>query len=872
MGKKFLALGVCILFSINLLFIINDVSQSKNIPNNIFSKRIEYSTPGTGVSWDMDDLVANSNGNVTYDSGNYMIHNYTKISENDILTINPGTILKMGRNSSIRVYGTLIAKGEKGNMITITQDPIGSEWPDKFQDHWHGILFFDTCDFKNCILEYCIIEHACNSVVTFDAPIKIINNIITSRFHGISVHGIPPIINNNTINCDRTTLSFDNSINAKVNNCKFISSEYRCIQVFRSPLRMKNCTFNTTSSYDLEIVKESQIYLYNTTIKNTKIYLGDQISKIFINWYLKIKIKNKINNPLSDAKIIVNDFNGTEIANQTSDLKGFSKNIECIEYELRDLNADTDCLDGGEVIYHTPHQIIVEKEGYGKFVNDIWSDFDKEIIVILKEPPILVKDIPNTYSLNEDWGDGEKLIDLEEFFWDDLDDEQLNFDVTYEENNLLLAAEVNGHHLDFFQKKENWYGTLEFQVKATDGDQLESLSNRFNVTVNPTNDPPVIRDINGKVVDNNPLEFILVQNKYFNATINVTEIDGERLSFENNISLSKFYLNYQNGSIIFLPSNADVGIIYMNITVIDKNNTKDTANITFIIENINDKPEMPKIISPLHLNTFKTTGFIIFNGTCDDKDFHIEDSEEELRFIWWSSINGKLGEGPLLDNILLTEGKHNITLEVIDKGGLNNTKSIIINVIKDDISVIIVPPFCTLLSPKDGQIINTLSINLAWETNFTKPEMITYNVFFDSHLNPRTLIAEQINGTKIFINDLEDGRTYYWTIIPYLGEIQGNCTSGVREFKVDLDYVPGGDVSKDSYFEISIMISIIIIVIIIFIFSFIYRRKRIRQELLSKKAVTIKPRLSQSTILTSEQISQQPIIDQEEDMTEKERP
>ena len=92
---------------------------------------------------------------------------------------------------------------------------------------------------------------------------------------------------------------------------------------------------------------------------------------------------------------------------------------------------------------------------------------------------------------------------------------------------------------------------------------------------------------------------------------------------------------------------------------------------------------MPVIISPFDDDEFKTTDFIKFEGECNDIDLDIAGSSEELEISWWSDISGKIDNGPLLENIFLSEGKHIITLKVVDKEGMSNSAMISIKILKD---------------------------------------------------------------------------------------------------------------------------------------------------------------------------------------------
>ncbi len=69
----------------------------------------DYNTPGTGKSWTLDSLVANSGGSVTFVSGSYFLNDDTlTISKNDTLKILSNAIFKFPGLGLLYVKGTLI--------------------------------------------------------------------------------------------------------------------------------------------------------------------------------------------------------------------------------------------------------------------------------------------------------------------------------------------------------------------------------------------------------------------------------------------------------------------------------------------------------------------------------------------------------------------------------------------------------------------------------------------------------------------------------------------------------------------------------------------------------------------------------------------
>ncbi|MBI9076624.1 MAG: right-handed parallel beta-helix repeat-containing protein [Desulfatibacillum sp.] len=73
----------------------------------------DYTTPGTGVNWTLDQLVANSGGAVTGASPNYQVNEYLFVSEGDTLTIAPSveTTVVISESMGIVISGALQVQG-----------------------------------------------------------------------------------------------------------------------------------------------------------------------------------------------------------------------------------------------------------------------------------------------------------------------------------------------------------------------------------------------------------------------------------------------------------------------------------------------------------------------------------------------------------------------------------------------------------------------------------------------------------------------------------------------------------------------------------------------------------------------------------------
>ncbi len=56
-----------------------------------------YSTPNSSVSWNLNDLVTNSGGAVTFSGGNYFV--------NDTIIVSPSDTVKILNNATVKLFG-----------------------------------------------------------------------------------------------------------------------------------------------------------------------------------------------------------------------------------------------------------------------------------------------------------------------------------------------------------------------------------------------------------------------------------------------------------------------------------------------------------------------------------------------------------------------------------------------------------------------------------------------------------------------------------------------------------------------------------------------------------------------------------------------
>jgi len=168
-----------------LLFII--------ISSHIFA---QYTTPNTGVNWNLDDLVTNSGGTVTGAFPNYAIINKIIVSANDRIYINPGTtVMFSGSASGFEIYGKFLAVGTVTDSIVFssaTQDSAGGAY--------NGFYFRDTAVDTACVISYARIEYAYYGLRCLEASPTLTNSYLWKCRRGANLSSNSnPIISNNRI-------------------------------------------------------------------------------------------------------------------------------------------------------------------------------------------------------------------------------------------------------------------------------------------------------------------------------------------------------------------------------------------------------------------------------------------------------------------------------------------------------------------------------------------------------------------------------------------------------------------------------------------------------------------------------------------------
>lgn len=188
----------------------------------------DYTTPGLNKVWNLDSLVINSSGAVTYTGGVYYFNTNININQSDTLKILNNSIVKFGTAYFLNVYGTLIIRPQDSVLFTAADTNA----------KYSGIRLDSLADAS--VLKHLIFEYA-NAISLLDCDALIDSCIIRnnnyyatgSRSGAIYLFRSNATISNNKI---------FNNIRAAINSGANIPS---------SPKILNNLIYgNSTSNYN----------------------------------------------------------------------------------------------------------------------------------------------------------------------------------------------------------------------------------------------------------------------------------------------------------------------------------------------------------------------------------------------------------------------------------------------------------------------------------------------------------------------------------------------------------------------------------------------------------------------------------------------
>jgi len=254
--------------------------------------------------------------------------------------------------------------------------------------------------------------------------------------------------------------------------------------------------------------------------------------------------------------------------------------------------------------------------------------------------------------------------------------------LTFTDNTELFDIEPVTGVVDYTPVADD-VGVHRVTITVTDeaGDHASAI---FNLTVKSEagtmNRPPVLDIIEDQVA---------TEDQVFTLQLTGLDPDGDPLTFSDDCML--FEINSTTGAIEFTPTNDDVGVHNVTVTLKDTEGSFATIMFNIAVENVNDPPTA-LILKPGHGDKFKKKQEVVLQGQGEDVDVG-----DELNYTW---KNGEevLGYGQEINTSFLSSGKYNITLEVTDLAGAKGKAYVNITIKKAPKSEGLLPGFDTTVA------------------------------------------------------------------------------------------------------------------------------------------------------------------------------
>ncbi|MCK5562191.1 MAG: DUF2975 domain-containing protein [Thermoplasmata archaeon] len=497
----------------------------------------------------------------------------------------------------------------------------------------------------------------------------------------------------------------------------------------------------------------------------------------------------------------------------------------------------------------------------------------------LNDPPHLTELIPSaTFGFYEDTGGGDNLIDLNDYFWDDNDNGSLKFAILKNNEDIHAELDADSHHLDF-TSGQDYFGTLEFQVRAIDkgfdgvegGDtDLYTDSNIFTVTVWPTNDAPVLEAVGGKNVlpETTELEFkgseSAKEDELYNLTIIGHDIDGDALGFVVNKTLAKpaaIYItpdseNPNAAQLSMLATNDYVGFMFLNITVSDNNATgtravnpskgplTDSIHLKLEVLNTNDPPKLDPMVDMIvdedtWLNfTITATDDDIIHGDILEFSTNITEAFDGLIQGENYEFDKNSGELSILpDNAMVGVYWVNFGVEDLGEELDEQRVRIIVRNVND-------PPVPVISSPLHQQVFNTTTPIYFDAGNSTDDDLIhgdSLTYYWDSNVfgtlgNKENFFITLIDTGwhNITLKATDSSNVEVKTVISVRIVTAAVVDNGNGDDPGDGDpegVTPIDEESSGDYFGLIIMVIIIVIIILVGVLMFVWQRNKALREL-----------------------------------------
>ncbi|UCE74398.1 MAG: PKD domain-containing protein, partial [Methanomassiliicoccales archaeon] len=227
--------------------------------------------------------------------------------------------------------------------------------------------------------------------------------------------------------------------------------------------------------------------------------------------------------------------------------------------------------------------------------------------------------------------------------------------ISFQDNSEMFIIDPISGLIEFIPENHD-VGTHEVRITVSDDDGGSSELT-ISIEIANQNDPPELEDIGPQVA---------VEDEQFILTVYASDPDThDTITFSDDTEL--FDINRHTGVISFTPTNDQVGIKIVTITVTDSAGEKDEEMVTFTILNINDPP----ILDSIPNQKIKVGDRFTYTVSASDDDDAVLIFSDDSELFIIDPITGTISFIPKEGD----EGFYLITITATDSHGENDTKT-----------------------------------------------------------------------------------------------------------------------------------------------------------------------------------------------------
>ncbi len=240
-------------------------------------------------------------------------------------------------------------------------------------------------------------------------------------------------------------------------------------------------------------------------------------------------------------------------------------------------------------------------------------------------------------------------------------------------------------------------------------------------------------------------------------------------------------INTTSGVLSGTPSNDNVGQFYVNVTVKDTAMALDFSNFTLTVENAEDAPVWKDVPSDVKMNSLGSYTFDV-NATDVDAGDILNYGIVVTPILSVALMNRTTGV------LVITEppaGLYLINISVTD------AQVTIHHTFKLNVSFKNSAPTSILGTPDNDATVTTAKPTLRWSTSDPDGDTVKIDLYVsvikasvDKQLATARLLTSSNATSYKYLQYLDLGETYYWTVIPHDGTDAGVCLNGTFAFSV----------------------------------------------------------------------------------------